>query len=90
MKNILFQTRINLYNNYLEENPDKRWQMDMDWNNELSFKINKYFSTMLLVQLKYDPNAQFPVYDASHEVIDQKSKLQWKQSLGVSFLYSIQ
>ncbi len=90
MKNILFKTRINLYNNYLEEEPSKRWQIDMDWNNELSFKINKYFSTIFLVQLKYDPNALFPVYDDNHEVIDQKSKLQWKQSLGVSFLYSIQ
>ncbi len=89
MKNILFLTRINLYNNYLEENPARRWQLDMDWNNELSFKINKYFSTVLLVQLKYDPNALFPVYDDNHVVIDQKSKLQWKQSLGVSFLYNI-
>jgi hypothetical protein len=89
MKNMAFLTRINLYNNYLEEDPEKRWQLDMDWSNELSFKINKYFSTMLTVQLKYDPNALFPVYDDNHEVIDQRSKLQWKQALGVSFMYNI-
>jgi len=92
MKNILFKTRISLYNNYLEENPDRRWQIDMDWNNQLSFKINKYFSTVLLLQLKYDPNALFPVYenvDGINTVISEKSRLQWKQSLGVSFLYSI-
>lgn len=92
MKNILFRTRINLYNNYLESEPSKRWQMDMDWNNELSFKINKYFSTVLLVQMKYDPNTLFPVYknvDGINTVISQKSKLQWKQSLGISFLYNI-
>ena len=93
MKNILFKTRINLYNNYLEEEPSKRWQLDMDWNNELSFKINKYFSTVLLVQLKYDPKTLFPVYetvDGVQQVVDQEARLQWKQSLGVSFLYSIQ
>jgi len=93
MKNILFKTRINLYNNYLEENPDKRWQIDMDWNNALSFKINKYFSTVLLVQLKYDPNALFPVFkniDGINTAISEKSRLQWKQSLGVSFLYNVQ
>jgi hypothetical protein len=92
MKNILFKTRINLYNNYLEENPEKRWQIDMDWNNALSFKINKYFSTVLLVQLRYDPNALFPVYknvDGNNMVISEKSKLQWKQSLGISFLYNV-
>jgi len=87
MKNILFKTRINLYNNYLEEEPDKRWQIDMDWNNEVSFKINKYFSTVLLVQLKYDPNAKFPVDEGG--VITEKSELQWKQSLGISFMYCI-
>jgi len=93
MKNILFKTRINLYNNYLEENTTKRWQLDIDWNNELSFKINKYFSTVLLVQLKYDPNTMFPVYenkDGVNEVVSEESRLQWKQSLGISFLYSIQ
>ncbi len=93
MKNILFKTRINLYNNYLEEEPSKRWQLDMDWYNELSFKINKYFSTVLLVQMKYDPKTLFPVYetvDGVQQVVDQEARLQWKESLGVSFLYSIQ
>ncbi len=93
MKNILFKTRINLYNNYLEEEPSKRWQVDMDWNNELSFKINKYFSTVLLMQLKYDPNTLFPVYEqveGENKIVDEKARLQWKQSLGISFLYSIQ
>jgi len=59
----------------------------MDWNNEVSFKINKYFSTVLLVQLKYDPNAKFPVDEGG--VITEKSELQWKQSLGISFMYCI-
>ena len=93
MENILFKTRINLYNNYLEDDPSKRWQIDMDWNNEVTFKINKYFSTILLVQLKYDPKAMFPVYetvDGVPKVVDEKARLQWKQSLGISFLYNIQ
>ncbi len=93
MKNVLFKTRINLYNNYLEQEPDKRWQIDMDWNNEVSFKINKFFSTVLLVQLKYDPNARFPVYknvEGVNTIVSEKSKLQWKQSLGISFMYNIQ
>lgn len=93
MKNINFKTRIDLYNNYLEDVPSKRWQLYMDWNNELSFKINKYFSTVFLLQLKYDPNTFFPVYknvDGTSTIISQKSKLQWKQSLGISFLYSVQ
>lgn len=88
MKNIQFKTRINLYNNYLEDDPSQRWQLDMDWNNEVAFKINKYFSTVLLLQLKYDPNTLFPVYE-NDEIVDQEARLQWKQSLGISFLYSI-
>lgn len=93
MENILFKTRVSLYNNYLEEEPSKRWQIDMDWHNELTFKVNKYFSTVLLLQLKYDPNAMFPVYKnvaRMSTIVSEKSKLQWKESLGLSFLYRIE
>ena len=93
MENILFKTRVSLYNNYLEEEPSKRWQIDMDWHNELTFKVNKYFSTILLLQLKYDPNAMFPIYenvDGTSTIVSEKSKLQWKESLGLSFLYRIE
>lgn len=92
MENILFKTRISLYNNYLEDEPSKRWQIDMDWHNELTFKVNKYFSTVLLLQLKYDPNAMFPVYknvDGTSTIISEKSRLQWMESLGLSVLYRI-
>ena len=92
MKNILFKTRVSLYNNYLEDEPSKRWQIDMDWHNELTFKVNKYFSTVLLLQLKYDPNAMFPVYrnvDGTSTIISEKSRLQWNESLGLSVLYRI-
>jgi len=93
MENILFKTRVSLYNNYLAEDPSKRWKIDMNWHNELTFKVNKYFSTVLLLQLKYDPNAIFPVYknvDGLSTVVSEKSKLQWKESLGLSFLYRIE
>jgi hypothetical protein len=69
------------------------WQIDMDWHNELTFKVNKYFSTVLLLQLKYDPNAMFPVYknvDGMSTIVSEKSRLQWMESLGLSLLYRIE
>ncbi len=93
MKNMLFKTRISLYNNYLEEEPSKRWQWDMDWHNELTFKVNKFISTALIVQLKYDPNVVFPIYkniNGQNIIISERDRLQWKEVLGIGFMYSVQ
>ncbi len=92
MKNILFQTRINLYNNYLEPIPGKRWQIDMDWDNQVNFKINEYFATVLYLHMKYDPNALIPKYqniNGEQTMISESARLQLKESLGVGFTYKI-
>jgi hypothetical protein len=50
MKNINFQSRLELFNNYdnLGQN------IDVNWQNTLNMKINKYFSVSLINQLIYD------------------------------------
>ncbi len=92
MKNIHFQSRINLYNNYLERMPEKRWQIDLDWDNQLNFKINEYFATVLYLHLKYDPKVLLPRYsmvEGKETVVGESARLQIKESLGIGFTYKI-
>lgn len=92
MKNVHYKTNFNLYNNYLEPESDIRWQMDMDWENNLTFKINQSLATVFFLQLKYDPKVLFPVYemvDGANTLASEHTDIQFKESLGISFTYKI-
>jgi hypothetical protein len=53
MKNMFFENKLNLFQNYLED----PLNIDIDYVISLEFTINKFLSTNILVQLLYDDNA---------------------------------
>ena len=79
--NISIFSTLNLYNNYMDVNRTNRWNIDVDWETGIIFTLNKRIKTTLNVHLIYDDNVKF--------MIDDKLKpiLQFKESLGVTFLY---
>lgn len=79
--NISIFSNLNLYNNYMDVNKDNRWNIDVDWETGIRFTISKRISTIINVHLIYDDNVKFTIEDK------QKSILQFKESLGVTFLY---
>ncbi len=92
MKNVRYKTNFNLYNNYLEPESDNRWQMDVDWENNFTFKINEYMVTAFFFQFKYDPKVLFPVYKTvagENTLVSQHTALQFKESLGIGLTYKI-
>ncbi|MBN2639102.1 MAG: DUF3078 domain-containing protein [Bacteroidales bacterium] len=92
MKNVLYHTNLNLYNNYIEPRPDMRWQVDMDWDNKFTFKINDHFVTLLYVHLKYDPKILFPKYemiDGINAIVAERTRLQVKETFGLGITYKI-
>ena len=92
MKNIDLRTVLSLYNNYTDPNPGNRWNIDVDWDTRIVFNINKLFSSVLFVHLKYDHNTTFPEYetvDGKQIIVSQSPKLQVKESFGLSFTYKI-
>lgn len=92
MKNIDYLTNLNLYNNYLDPTPDLRWQVDMDWDNRFTFKINNHFVTLFYLHLKYDPKILFPEYgiiDGVNTVIAEKTRFQFKETFGLGITYKI-
>lgn len=84
----IFST-LNLYNNYMDPNKSNRWNIDVDWESGVKFTINKQISATLHIHLIYDDNIKFNVTKVvdGKEITKQKPILQFKESLGISFLY---
>ena len=84
----IFST-LNLYNNYMDPNKSNRWNIDVDWETGVKFTINKQISAIINIHLIYDDNIRFTVTENidGKEITKQKPILQFKESLGISFLY---
>lgn len=87
--NISVFSTLNLYNNYMDPNKSNRWNIDVDWETGVKFTINKQISAIINIHLIYDDNIKFTVSEIvdGKEIIKQKPILQFKESLGISFLY---
>lgn len=87
--NISVFSTLNLYNNYMDPDKSNRWNIDVDWETGLKFTINKQISTIINIHLIYDDNVKFAVTEIvdGTEINKQIPILQFKESLGISFLY---
>lgn len=90
-KNITYITMLNAFYNYTEHRDDDRLRLDFNWENTMNFIISKHLTTILFVNLKYDHNTTFPVYETIEgveTVVDNVPKLQFKESLGIAFVHN--
>lgn len=80
---------LNLYNNYMDPNKSNRWNIDVDWETGIRFTINKQISAIINIHLIYDDNIRFTITEIvdGTEITKQSPILQFKESLGISFLY---
>lgn len=90
LKNITAKTKVNLYNNYLDENLANRWNIDVDWESNISFDVNDHISTDLYLHMIYDHNIKVPEYeirDGQKIKVGEGPKLQFKESFGIGLSY---
>jgi hypothetical protein len=77
VKNVDFQTRLDLFSNYLK-NPQN---VDVNWDVKLDMKINEFLSANLGTTLKYDDDIKYKDGNG----IEHGPRIQFKQFLGVGF-----
>ena len=76
MENVDLYSRLNLYSNYL----DKPQNIDVQWDIQLSMKVNRWISANLTLNILYDDNTKtFKNGDPQ----GGNAKLQLKETLGV-------
>lgn len=88
LENIHFETKLDLFSNYAE----KPQNIDVNWDNLLTFKVNKYINASLMFNMVYDDDTKFAVgEDNDGDGIADRSvaKLQWKEMFGLGFSYSL-
>lgn len=89
-----FESKLNLFYNYLKDNniPEGVTPIDVNWQNFFIFRINKWFSTNLFVHLAYMPGDVFISRSGIDGEIKTKpnDKLQIKQTFGIGLAYTLQ
>ncbi len=73
MENVTFSTKLELFNNYTDEDKDNAKAIDVNWESSLTMKVNKFITASILAQLVYDANVV--------------ARTQYKQVIGVGFGY---
>jgi hypothetical protein len=89
-KNILFATKLQLFNNYTDKNSDNRKNIDINWETGLLMKVNSFLSAAVSTQLIYDNDIPVPIYQTINGVKTQIGKgprTQFKESLALSIGY---
>jgi hypothetical protein len=92
MKNVNFDTKINLHNNYMDEVYTNRWNFDIDWETELNFKINSFLSSILYMHILYDDDVPIPTYDnieGEKVQVGEGPKVQVKENFGIGIMIKV-
>ena len=86
MENITYQTNLALFSNYAE-NPQN---IDVNWDNILNMKVNKYISASINTSLIYDDDINISSTTNRGSVSPNAPgpKTQFKYVLGVGFAYT--
>ncbi|HOY39550.1 MAG: DUF3078 domain-containing protein [Bacteroidales bacterium] len=87
-KNVTVLSKLDLFSNYLH-NPQN---IDVNWENIFSFKVNKFISATITTQLMYDDDIIIAVDRNDDGVINATDgpggpRLQFKEILGIGFTY---
>lgn len=84
MKNISFQTKFDLFSNYLK-NPTN---VDINWETLLTMKINKFFSANITTNLLYDDDSIIKEDTNGDGIIDKSGpRTQFKEVFGIGISY---
>jgi len=85
LKNVLLDTKVDLFSNYLERPQD----IDVNWDLLLTLTVNEYLSAKLVTQLIYDRDIEFGS-DTDGDGVDDTFEpgVQFKELFGVGLTYS--
>ncbi|MGQ8335667.1 DUF3078 domain-containing protein [Sunxiuqinia sp. A32] len=82
VKNVSFETKIDLFSNYIDH-PEN---IDIHWDVLINMKINDYLSANLITNLIYDDDIDIGVDNNDDGVIDEMGpRVQFKELFGVGF-----
>ena len=86
MKNVNVDMKLELFTNYEK---GTFGNIDVNWQNSIVMKVNKYISTNLFTQLVYDDDINTErVESGTGDVVQAGPKTQFKSVFGVGIAYA--
>ena len=76
MTNVTLTSKLELFKNYIDKDKHNDKQIDVNFNNTLDLKVNKYITASVNIQVIYDAN-----------IIE---RTQFKELIGVGFGYKFE
>jgi hypothetical protein len=92
MKNIIVDSRVILYDNYMDDDIDNKWNVDVDLETNINFVINSMISTNFNSRFLYDDNIMIPVYsmeNGSKVKVGEGPRLQVKEAFGIGMVMKL-
>lgn len=80
LKNISLTSKLDLFSNYLKDPQN----VDVSWENLIGMKVNKFITVSIMTHLLFDADVKF---DTNNDGKPDKTKVQFKEILGVGFSY---
>jgi hypothetical protein len=89
VKNISVVSNLQLFNNYTDPIAAQRSNIDVNWENLILIKANKWLTTSIFTNLIYDNDVQVPVKRIVNgvEVAGKGPRTQFKEVLGVGLSF---
>jgi len=84
VKNVNLGMRLDLFNNYTDENRPNRRTIDVNWETRLNMKINKLLTCTLFTHVIYDQDI---LIDVRGRPSQRGPRTQFKQVLGLGLSY---
>ncbi|MDO9512524.1 MAG: DUF3078 domain-containing protein [Bacteroidales bacterium] len=93
VENVKIESRLVLYNNYFDEDPSNRWNIDINAETNFVFTINKYLTSNIRMNLIYDHDTTITdyVWEENEKVkTGEGPRTQFKETFGIGINYKIQ
>lgn len=90
MTNVDLTSKLNLFQNYTDDNADNRMNIDVNWETSINMKVNDLISANIFVHVIYDHDVKLPIYDTINgveELVGTGPRTQFKEILGIGFAY---
>ncbi|MBF8963480.1 DUF3078 domain-containing protein [Pontibacter sp. FD36] len=86
-KNVTLQSKADFFSNYLRNAKN----IDVNWENLVNFKVNKFLSASLFLHMIYDDDIMIDVDRSGDGTLDGKGpRLQLKETMGIGFSYKFE